>query len=270
VKSIIIYILFLMFLFSADKLPAGNDPLNISTETTEEKVKFYTIEGMKSSFSENFDLAFQYYDSALALDKNNLRTKVYRSTVFLYKYILTRDDNFKDKYLDESDIITESAEKLLSKNENDVKALSSLAANFGYRSMFYANDDSFLRSAWEGKLSYDYLKATLEKNPDDIEALMGMGIFNFSIGSIDPKMKSVMSFIGMSGDKNKGIEQLKTASEKAEFTKYEALFMLSQFYKYYEKDETKANEYYNKLIKENPSFSLFKKLDELKVYKFSN
>jgi len=260
------FLIFGIFL-SAD---AKNDPLSSNTKSIDEKVKFYTIEGMKSSFSENFDLAFQYYDSALSIDKNNLRTRVYKSTVYLYKFILTKNDKYKEIYLNESDKITESAEKLLSQNENDVKALASLAANFGYRSMFYANDDSFLRSAWEGKLSYDYLKATLEKNPDEIEALMGMGIFNYSIGAVDSKMKSVMSFIGMNGDKKKGIEQLKTASEKAEFTKFEALFMLSQFYKYYEKDEIMASEYYNKLISENPTFSLFKKLDELKVYKFSN
>lgn len=269
IKSLLIFLLFTPFLNSQDKASGISDK-TFPKESSEEKIVRYNLNGLKMIYSERFDDAIAYYDSSLALDKNNLRSNLYKSTVFMWDYIVNKNQNdFKD-FFKLTDDILKVTEQRISQNRNDTEALAILGALYGYRSMIHTADNNYLKSAWAGKRSYDYLKVTIANNPEAIESYLGMGIFNYTLGSLDSKIKPLISFIGMKGDKQTGLEQLTIAKEQGVYTKYEAKFFLSQFVKYYDKDVNLGNEMLDNFLAENPEFTLFRKLDEKKVFSPDN
>ena len=64
----------------------------------------------------------------------------------------------------------------------------------------------------------------------DYDAYLGLGIYNY-LADVLPKFVKVLSFIlGINGDKELGLKQIRLAHEKGVFTKTEALFFLGAIY----------------------------------------
>lgn len=268
-KPLFIFLFFASTLHSQDKASGISDKSS-SIDLSEEKIVGYNLKGLRMIYSERFEDALAYYDSSLAIDKENLRSNLYKSTVFMWDFIVNNNQKDYDKFFELTDNILKTSEQRISRNRNDTEALAILGALYGYRSMIHTANNDYLKSAWAGKRSYDYLRVTIANDPDAIESYLGMGIFNYTLGSLDSKIKPIISFIGMKGDKQTGLEQLTIAKEQGVYTKYEAKFLLSQFVKYYDKNISLGNEMLESFLAENPEFTLFRKLDDKKVFSPDN
>jgi len=249
------------FPFFLDSTKSSNSELS--------KIDNYTLKGLYAIYSEDYGKALCYYDSAFSIDSWNLRANLYCSTVYLWRYLSKENEEDLDLFIELSRKTMGLCEDILDKNENNTDAYAVMAANYGYRAMIYAKSGSFLKAAWAGKHSYEYLQETYKRNPNQIEVFLGMGFSNYALGSMPKKFQSIISIIGMEGDKEKGLEQMNIAAVKGIFTKCEALFFLSQIYRFYEKDTEKYNFYLKQLFTEFPSSSLFKKLDEKEIFRLT-
>ncbi|MCG8307058.1 MAG: hypothetical protein MI975_06660 [Cytophagales bacterium] len=144
----------------------------------------------------------------------------------------------------------EKSEAMLKENENDVEASFFLMACHAYLAQLYVNNGQSFKALGEAKSAYKYIKIGFEHTDENPEFFFSSGIYNYyreKYPEENPFYKSFLWFF-RSGDMEKGIEMLKTGSEKSVFTQAECLTYLFHIYLRYEDNPFSAF-YYSKLLK---------------------
>lgn len=101
-----------------------------------------------------------------------------------------------------------------------------LGASYGLRGRKEAAQKQYLKAYLDGKRAYHYQKQALKINPELYDANLGLGIYNYYVATL-PKVLRVIAFL-KDGDRQKGLAQLKLASEKGTVTPTAAkLFLLA-------------------------------------------
>jgi tetratricopeptide (TPR) repeat protein len=84
------------------------------------------------------------------------------------------------------------------------------------------------------------------------DAYLGLGIYHY-LADILPRFVKILSFVlGVEGDKEKGIREIKLAAEKGIYTKTEAMFFLGAIYTYRERRYEEAISIFNELLENYP------------------
>lgn len=173
------------------------------------------------------------------------------------KYDTSHDDEFISKLGKVIDI----CDKLLDKNEEDEYALFFKGGALGYRGLIRSLRDSWLKAAEDGKEALNLLKRVLEINPQNKDAILGIGIYNYFaeyVPDLYPALKPLM-LIFPGGDKIKGLTQIKESAFNSVYAKYESKYILSYIYLLYEKNYTEAEKYSKSLNEEFPDNPVFEK-----------
>jgi len=102
----------------------------------------------------------------------------------------------------------------------------------GVRGRLYALRQQSLRSASEAKQLRADLSEAIAKDPRlTPDAYLGLGAYNYYADVLSPLLKIIRVFLGIpGGDRQKGLEQLRTASELAALVALEAKFELARIY----------------------------------------
>ena len=102
----------------------------------------------------------------------------------------------------------------------------------GVRGRLYALRKQSLRSASEAKQLRADLSEAIAKDPRlTPDAYLGLGAYNYYADVLSPLLKIIRVFLGIpGGDRQKGLEQLRTASEHAALVATEAKFELARIY----------------------------------------
>jgi len=150
------------------------------------------------------------------------------------------NEDTREKYKDITFKAIEVAEETLDRNENNIDAMFYLGGAYGNLGRYYIMEKSFLKAYWYGRKGKIYLKDVIEINPKYYEAYAGLGIYHYYAAEL-PKIIKIFSFIlGIEGDKELGLKELKSAVANAKYTKSEAKFFLASIYSDIEKDYQKA------------------------------
>lgn len=197
--------------------------------------------------------------------------------IFSNKDDFTNDDVYKtrvDKCIDVCD-------NRLDENENDEMALFYKGGAIGYRGFLYSIRENWINATSDGREGLNLLKRCLEVNPNNKDAVFGVGLYNYAYDlAINkyPFLKAMLFFFPK-GDKELGLSQLKDCSENAKFSKTEALFVLCRIFLQYEKNFPEAQNYASRLVQlypQNPVFErylassyigLFRLNEALPIYK---
>ncbi len=161
-----------------------------------------------------------------------------------------------DKYMDLS---IAKAEKLLSKNENNIEAIFFLCASHALVARHYAENGQEMRSINNTRKAFHYFKQLNDKKDLSPEFLFFSSLFNYYAAWFKgeyPIMKPVLALFP-EGDKTLGIKQLKEVSYNAFWTRTEAQYFLMRIYYNEEEDEKSAlafSEYLAKTFPDNPFF----------------
>ena len=84
------------------------------------------------------------------------------------------------------------------------------------------------------------------------DAYLGLGIYHY-LADVLPRFVKMLSFIlGIDGDRELGIKELKLAAEKGRYTKAEAMFFLGAIYVYREREYQKAMGIWDELLQKYP------------------
>lgn len=169
------------------------------------------------------------------------------------------DESRDDKLYQMLDFVIEMCENRLDENPNDVTALFFNGGAVGFRGRLRANRGKWIGAANDGIIALPLVQKAYELEPNNYDVLLGIGIYNYYASVIPDKypiVKPAMVFFP-SGDREKGLEQLRQASQKAKYAKVESMYFLMQNYFVYEKDFTKALEIARQLHKKYPNNSMF-------------
>ncbi len=177
-----------------------------------------------------------------------------------WKILIDIDDESRDEiFIQKMDDVIELCDSLLDVNENDVSALFFKGGALGFQGRLRANRSSWIKAANDGRLALPIVQRAFKLAPDNYDILLGIGIYNYYASTIPeryPIVKPVMIFFP-AGDKKKGIEQLRTASEHARYAAIESKYFLLQLHYSYEKQFDTAYALAVSLLKQFPNNVLF-------------
>jgi tetratricopeptide (TPR) repeat protein len=142
-----------------------------------------------------------------------------------------------------------------------VVALFFKGGSVGFRGRLRANRGKWLGAANDGISALPLVRKAYEFEPNNYDVLLGIGIYNYYAAVIPEKypiVKPAMIFFP-SGDRIKGLEQLRLASLYAKYAKIEATYFLMQNYFMYEKNYTGALEIARTLHGKYPNNSVFQR-----------
>jgi hypothetical protein len=165
------------------------------------------------------------------------------------------DKAFKKKLEDVIDL----CDVLLEKDEFNIVALFYKCGAIGFRGRLFTHRDSWLKAADDGRLAYPILRKAYKLAPTNYDILLGIGIYDYFADVIPnqyPILKPIMIFFPK-GNKTRGIEELKLASEKAYYANVESAYFLLQVYTNYENDPYKALDVALWLYNKYPDNTLF-------------
>ncbi len=218
--------------------------------------------GLKFAYNFQIDEAEDVFEQIIRKYPDDPRGYHYISNLYLWTYLSNKSDSIYKKFIDYTDTTIKKSEQFLSRNnKNDESVLYILGATYGYRSIAFVSTNKYLDAIWASRNSQSSLKKVIEINPENYDAYLGLGLFNFALGQVPSAFKWALSLIGFSGDKESGVKLIEKAAEKGIYAKVEASFYLSQIYSDFYEEYDKAE----KLL-----FSITSKYPENILFQYSN
>jgi len=112
-------------------------------------------------------------------------------------------------------------------NPNDVKGLFYYAGSLVYRARYEATKSNWLSVMTDGVKSKKLLEKAIEIDPHFYDAYSGIGAFNYYAARIPWYLKPLALVLGISGNEEEGIAQLKKAAQFGKYAKAEAANFLA-------------------------------------------
>jgi tetratricopeptide (TPR) repeat protein len=147
------------------------------------------------------------------------------------------NESHDEKFIAMLDRVIDLCDKRLEKDENDVPALFFKGGSMGFRGRLHANRGDWMKAANDGRNAMPIVQKMYKLDPKNYDILLGIGIYNYYAAVVPeqfPVVKPLMIFFP-DGDKVKGIDQLRRASQHAQYANYEAAYFLLTIYQTYEK-----------------------------------
>jgi tetratricopeptide (TPR) repeat protein len=177
-----------------------------------------------------------------------------------WKVLLDPDDkSHDDVFFQKLEDVIYQCDQILEKDPKNVDALFFKGGAVGFRGRLRAFRESWLKAADDGREALPIVEKASLLDPTNFDVQLGFGIYDYYASVIPdeyPILKPLMIFFP-SGDKEKGIKELKNTAANGKYAKYEARYFLMTLYYDYEKNPYAADEYAKELnsdFSDNPIF----------------
>jgi tetratricopeptide (TPR) repeat protein len=148
-------------------------------------------------------------------------------------------------------------EQALEKSPEDAGKMIMLGNAHMYLAKKYVDNGSKMRGGGELKKAKELMLAAIAKDPNNYDAYMALGVFNYFSANVPSGFKWLAALLGFNGNKADGFNYLKKATENKNITQGDAGFLLVYIYSVKEKNYGAALQY-NTMLKtrypDNPAF----------------
>ncbi len=246
-----LYILLLFVVIKANSQPYTVAEFEASTK-----------KGIEYVYNLEFENAEKQFKELIAAQPKNPAGHFFLAMVTWWRILIDMEnEQYDEQFYDSLDRVVDLADEMLDQNENDMNALFFKGGAIGFKGRLKAHRSSWLDAANAGRKALPIVQVASERDPNNFDILLGSGIYNYYAEVIPneyPFVKPLLLFVPP-GDKAKGIQQIKTASEKGKYANIESTYFLMQIYYQFEKDYPKALELAQKLTTRFPNNMLFHK-----------
>lgn len=219
--------------------------------------------GIDNIYNIEFDKADKEFGEIVRLMPDHPAGYFFQAMTQWWRILSNFEDESRDKeFIVALDKVIAMCEKRLDKDENDVTALFYKGGSAGFQGRLRANRGSWLAAANDGLSALPSIRKAFKLDPTNSDVLLGMGIYNYYADVIPGQysiIKPVMLFLP-GGDKQKGLEQLEIAAQKARYAKVEAMYFLLQTYFTYEHQYVRALALAQELRNKYPRNPLFHRM----------
>jgi tetratricopeptide (TPR) repeat protein len=188
--------------------------------------------------------------------------KFFFAMIDWWRIILSEEDEEKDeRFFEKIEDVVDFCDKILDKDPNNVDALFFKGGAIGFRGRLRVMRESWFAAADDGREALPLVEQAHKLDPDNVDVKLGFGIYNYLAAVIPEKypiVKPVMMFFP-TGNKEKGLEQLKEAASKGKYSRYEARYILVTFYYYFENDMNSAELFTRQLVDSFPDNPVFER-----------
>jgi tetratricopeptide (TPR) repeat protein len=144
----------------------------------------------------------------------------------------TQDPALKEEFRNWIRNAKQLSQARLSRNANDQEALYFLGAAEGLEAAFSAAvQRKFMAALRSGSDAVEHHRAVLRANPDQRDAELTIGLYNYIVGSLPLPLKLVAGSFGVHGSKKRGLETLEKVSREGHWARDVALVLLVDLYK---------------------------------------
>ncbi|MGD0021811.1 MAG: tetratricopeptide repeat protein [Smithellaceae bacterium] len=268
--KIIIFFLCLVFLFSAVVTEIEAAPLQ------ENQIRLYLKQGIEKAFNLDNQNANIYLQKALELDKENPTGYAYIAMVCFFSYEMSFEPKDRDKnqelMLRNIDEAIAKGEKRIEKNSEDPQAYFAMALAKIVEVHWAIHQKKYFFIAQETSNIWEYLEKAKEGDPQNYDVYFLMGLLHYHIDYLSGLTRFFSSVLITSGDRQKGLQELKLAAQKGYLLKELAQAELSSGYLNFEKTPAKALPYARELKEKFPNnynflFALANILSDLRRFK---
>ncbi len=165
------------------------------------------------------------------------------ATAEWWNILIDIDNTSRDeRLLSLLDRVIDLCDQRLDDNEDDVAALFFKGGALGFRGRLHGNRSDWIKAANDGREALPIVQRAYKLAPENKDILLGIGIYNYYAAIIPdqyPIVKPFMFFFP-TGDRQKGLQQLRQASERARYASIEATYFLMQVLQNYERKPVEA------------------------------
>lgn len=219
-------------------------------------------EGINQIYNIKLDDAERTFRNLIADYPNHPSGRFFLAMIDWWKILLDLDnEDHDDIFFQKLEDVIFQCDEILKKDRSNVDALFFKGGAIGFRGRLRALRESWLKAADDGREALPIVERASNLDPDNLDVQLGFGIYNYYADVIPnelPLIKPLMIFFP-SGDKKKGIEQLRNTAYNGKYAKYEAQYFLMTLYFRYESDPLSADEFAKMLLNEFPDNPVFQR-----------
>jgi len=241
-----LFLIFLLFSFHSFPQDAKFDSL--------------TTNGIKQIYNIQFADAEKTFRTLIADYPQHPAGRFFLAMIDWWRILLDIDnESLDDLFYQKLEDVIFQCDEILKKDNSNVDALFFKGGAIGFRGRLRAVRESWLKAADDGREALPIVERAAKLNPKNQDVQLGFGIYNYYASVIPdqfPLVKPLMMFFP-SGDKMKGIEQLKNTAFNGKYAKYEAQYFLMTLNFQYENNAFEADTYAKMLTTQfpnNPNF----------------
>ena len=218
--------------------------------------------GIHAVYNLEFESAESAFSELVHLKPRHPAGYFFRAMVTWWRIMIDMDDTrLDDRFYAELDGVVEMCDSILDIEPDNVDAFFFKGGSIGFEGRLRFHRDDWLAAANAGRKALPLVQRASDLDPRNYDILFGTGIYNYYAEVIPneyPIVKPLLLFIP-AGDKKKGIEQLRLASERGRYAAVETSYFLMQIYYSYERDYPKAVQIAEKLHDGFPRNMVFHK-----------
>jgi len=216
------------------------------------------LKGIDYVYHIKFDSANTIFQSMVNKDPKDPTGYFMLAMSAWWKIYINKDDmSNDDDYFSKVDKCIEVCDKKIDENKNDDWAVFLKGGVIGYRGFLNSIRENWLKAVDDGKEGLSLLQRAYELNPNNKDAVFGIGLYNYAADYVTEKypfLKALL-FLFPKGNKELGLSQLKDCADNAKFSKTEANFVLCYVNLNYENNFIESEKYALKIFQmypENP------------------
>jgi len=216
--------------------------------------------GIKQIYNVQFEDAEKTFRSLISDYPQHPAGRFFLAMIDWWKILLDIDnESLDDLFYQKLEDVIYQCDEILKKDDKNIDALFFKGGAIGFRGRLRAVRESWLKAVDDGREALPIVERAAKLDPSNQDVQLGFGIYNYYASVIPqeyPLVKPLMIFFP-SGDKAKGIEQLKNTAVNGKYAKYEAQYFLMTLNFQFENNPYEADTYAKMLTSQfpdNPNF----------------
>lgn len=168
--------------------------------------------------------------------------------------------SFKASFFEAAEKAVEIGKKRVNADEDDLEARFYLGAAYGYLARYYVFTSGWLDAYYYGKKAKNIFVDLLDENDTLYDANLAVGTYNYYADKLPGLLKIFAFIVGLGGDKQLGLDQLRLAADSGSYSRVEALSLLGYIDLALEGNFREAVEIFSRLSAEHKSNPVFRSL----------
>jgi tetratricopeptide (TPR) repeat protein len=187
--------------------------------------------GVEAFYSTDWAKADAAFNTLMRERPNEPQAYFFSAMMPFWTYFFAGEDPAQARlFLARSETAIRVAETRLKAHPSDTTLVLLLNGLHGYRSLVAASQKEYRKAMSSSISGYGYTKQLMGYGADRPDAMLGLGVLQYMIGSIPGEIRWMAALAGLSGDKSEGLRLLNQAARSQADVRHDATMILSFLY----------------------------------------
>jgi tetratricopeptide (TPR) repeat protein len=250
-------------LLTVQSASAAPNPFKVSSELDE-----HIHAGLNALYNLKFDEAEKVFNSIKSEQEEHPMVAFGLTSVHWWRlsvYVLENDPQESEAFLKSVDECIRVSRAMVDRGDTTGEGYLCLGGAEGLLGRWQAANRKWMSAYFKGKGAYKHLRSALKVNPGMYDANMGLGIFDYYVATL-PKFVRNLAFLGQTGDKQRGLDELQKAGTEGTYARTPSLLFLVNIYSSLENQPAKTFALLADLKKEYPKSPFIQMLTVVAMY----